>query len=24
VLAERFAVLPVPHSMQAPQSHDFG
>ena len=24
VLAERFAVLPVPHSMQAPQSHNFG
>ncbi len=24
VLAERFAPLPVPHSMQAPVSHDFG
>ena len=24
VLAEHFALLPVPHSMQAPQSHDFG
>jgi error-prone DNA polymerase len=24
VLAERFAVLPVPQSMQAPVSHDFG
>jgi error-prone DNA polymerase len=24
VLAERFAPLPVPHAMQAPESHDFG
>ena len=24
VLAERFDVLPVPHSMQAPESHNFG
>jgi error-prone DNA polymerase len=24
VLAEHFAVLPVPHAMQAPESHNFG
>jgi error-prone DNA polymerase len=24
VLAERFAPLPVPYAMQAPESHDFG
>ena len=24
VLAERFALLPVPHAMQAPESHNFG